>query len=107
MANRSSQRTCRSEAAYPWRRLAIAARRAEAIKDAPAVYAKYFTALELRAISAFYRTSVGAKVLQTMPKVMIEHSTGVRPKVGDFQQGVRTKCARNPAKARPPELGGS
>ena len=63
---------------------------AEAMKDAPAVYAKYFTAQELRDITAFYRTSAGAKALQTMPKVMIEHLTGVRPKVQEFQQGVRT-----------------
>jgi uncharacterized protein len=62
----------------------------EAMKDAPAVYAKYFTAQELRDITAFYRTSAGAKALQTMPKVMIEHLTGVRPKVQEFQQGVGT-----------------
>jgi uncharacterized protein len=62
----------------------------EAMKDAPAVYAKYFTAQELRDITAFYRTATGAKALQTMPKVMIEHLTGVRPKVQEFQQGVRT-----------------
>ena len=63
---------------------------AEALKDAPAVYAKYFTAQELRDITAFYRTPTGAKALQTMPKVMFEYLAGVRPKVQEFQQGVRT-----------------
>ena len=63
---------------------------AEAMKDAPAIYAKYFSAQELRDITAFYRTPTGAKALQTMPKVMIEHLTGVRPKVQEFQQGMRT-----------------
>jgi hypothetical protein len=63
---------------------------AEAMKDAPAVYMKYFTVQELRDITAFYQTSAGAKALQTMPKLMIEHLSGVRPKVQEFQQGVRT-----------------
>jgi hypothetical protein len=63
---------------------------AEAMKDAPAAYAKYFTAQELRDIAAFYRTPTGTKALQTMPKVMLEYLTGVRPKVQEFQQGMRT-----------------
>jgi uncharacterized protein len=63
---------------------------AEALKDAPAIYAKYFTAQELRDITAFYRSPTGTKALQTMPKVMFEYLAGVRPKVQEFQQGVRT-----------------
>ena len=62
----------------------------DAMKDAPAAYAKYFTAQELRDITAFYRTPTGAKALQTMPKVMFEYLAGVRPKVQEFQQGMRT-----------------
>ena len=61
----------------------------EAMKDAPAAYAKYFSAQELRDITAFYRTPTGAKALQTMPKVMFEYLAGVRPKVQEFQQGMR------------------
>jgi hypothetical protein len=60
----------------------------DALKDAPAFYAKYFTVAELREITAFYRTPTGAKALQTMPKVMFEYLAGVRPKVQEFQQGV-------------------
>jgi hypothetical protein len=63
---------------------------AEAMNGAPAIYAKYFTAQELRDITAFYRTPTGTKALQTMPKVMFEYLAGVRPKVQEFQQGVRT-----------------
>jgi uncharacterized protein len=63
---------------------------AEAMKGAPAIYAKYFTAQELRDITAFYRTPTGAKALQTMPKVMFEYLAGVRPQVQEFQAGVRT-----------------
>ena len=62
----------------------------DAMKDAPAAYAKYFTAQELRDIAAFYRTPTGAKALQTMPKVMFEYLAGVRPKVQEFQQGIGT-----------------
>ena len=62
----------------------------EAMKDAPAAYAKYFSAQELRDITAFYRTPTGAKALQTMPKVMFEYLAGVRPKVQEFQQGIGT-----------------
>jgi uncharacterized protein len=40
--------------------------------EAPAVYAKYFSAEELRSLSAFYRTPVGIKALSVMPKVMGE-----------------------------------
>src|SRR5215204_831833 len=40
--------------------------------EAPAVYAKYFSAEELRSLSAFYRTPVGVKALTVMPKVMGE-----------------------------------
>src|SRR5579864_4691579 len=60
----------------------------DALKDAPAFYAKYFTVSELREITAFYRTPTGAKALQTMPKVMFEYLASVRPKVQEFQQGV-------------------
>ena len=62
----------------------------DALKDAPAAYAKYFTAQELRDITAFYRTPTGGKALQTMRKVMFEYLAGVRPKVQEFQQGMRT-----------------
>src|SRR5260370_39601026 len=39
-----------------------------AIKEAPKVYARYFTAQELREMAAFYQTPTGTKALQLMPK---------------------------------------
>jgi uncharacterized protein len=42
------------------------------LNEAPAIYAKYFSSDELRALTAFYRTPVGIKALATMPKVMGE-----------------------------------
>ena len=40
--------------------------------DAPALYARYFTADELRQLLAFYHTPVGAKAMRTMPKLTAE-----------------------------------
>jgi uncharacterized protein len=44
----------------------------EAMADAPAIYARYFTAPEMKEIAAFYRTPTGAKTLTVMPKVMAD-----------------------------------
>ena len=38
-------------------------------KDAPAIYARFFTADELRQLIAFYQTPTGAKSLQVMPSI--------------------------------------
>lgn len=40
--------------------------------DGPAIYARYFTAAELRELLAFYRTPVGASALRVMPKTTSE-----------------------------------
>jgi hypothetical protein len=42
------------------------------LNEAPAIYARHFSAEELRALTAFYRTPVGIKALAVMPKVMGE-----------------------------------
>ena len=39
----------------------------ELIDQSVPMYARHFTAAEIRQITAFYRTPVGAKMLQTMP----------------------------------------
>jgi uncharacterized protein len=44
----------------------------DALRDAPAIYARYFTAQELRDIMAFNKTPTGVKALATMPKIMGE-----------------------------------
>ena len=40
------------------------------MKDAPAIYARHFTAQELRDMTAFYRTPTGQKMLERLPTVM-------------------------------------
>jgi uncharacterized protein len=40
--------------------------------DAPALYAHYFTADELRQLLAFYHTPVGEKAMRTMPRLTAE-----------------------------------
>jgi uncharacterized protein len=62
-------------------------------KDAPAVYARYFTAPELREMIAFYKSPTGAKALRTMPKVMTDVSTEMQPHMRAFQQDLNTRIA--------------
>jgi len=42
------------------------------MEDAPALYARYFTAAELRELLAFYRTPVGSKAMKVMPQITAE-----------------------------------
>jgi len=64
----------------------VAAFAAETMKASPPVYARNFTAQELREIVAFYKTPTGAKALHTMPKVMGEVMAQMGPRVQAFQQ---------------------
>jgi hypothetical protein len=52
--------------------LALAARRADLEREAATIYAKAFTPEELQAISAFYATEAGKKLLSTGPLVARE-----------------------------------
>jgi uncharacterized protein len=61
---------------------------AEAMKDAPPIYARHFTVAELRDLIAFYRTPTGAKALQQMPQVMGEFATQLVPRMQDLQREV-------------------
>jgi hypothetical protein len=58
----------------------------DSMKDAPAVYARYFSAKELHEIAAFYKTPAGAKALQLMPQVMSDYFGSLLPRVTSFQQ---------------------
>lgn len=64
----------------------VAAFAGETLKASPQVYARNFTAQELRDILAFYKTSAGAKALHTMPKVMGEVMAQMGPRVQLFQE---------------------
>lgn len=44
----------------------------ELIAETVPLYARHYTAAEIREISAFYKTPVGTKMLSTMPKLMNE-----------------------------------
>lgn len=69
----------------------VAAFANETMQHAPAVYARNFTAPELREIVAFYRTPTGTKALHVMPKVMGEVMAEMAPRVQAFQQNLNTK----------------
>ena len=57
----------------------------DVMKDAPAVYARHFSAKELREMVAFYKSPTGAKALHEMPKVMADVSTQLAPRMQAFQ----------------------
>jgi uncharacterized protein len=59
---------------------------ADVMKGAPAVYAKYFSAQELRDMLAFYRTATGQKSLQVLPQVMSEFLGDLMPRLQEVQQ---------------------
>jgi hypothetical protein len=59
---------------------------ANAMRDTPAIYARHFTAQELRDITAFYRTPSGRKALQQMPKVTAESFAAIMPRMQTFER---------------------
>ncbi len=58
----------------------------DAIKQAPAIYARHFSVAELNELSAFYRTPIGAKALREMPRVMGEFTATLVPRLQEVQQ---------------------
>jgi len=64
---------------------AIAAFTSDTMKDVPTIYAKHFTAPELRDLLAFYKTPTGAKALKTMPLVTAEITAQMMPHMQSFQ----------------------
>ena len=59
---------------------------ADAMKGAPQIYARHFTASELKDLTAFYRTPTGAKTLVEMPIVTGEFAASLMPRVQEIQQ---------------------
>jgi hypothetical protein len=64
------------------------------MKDAPMIYARRFTAAELREIVAFYRTPTGVKALREMPQVMAEAIAIIVPRMADIQRETKTSFER-------------
>jgi hypothetical protein len=60
----------------------------DTMKDAPAIYARYLTASEMRDIVVFYRTPSGAKTLKVMPQVMADLSATMAPRMQGLQEKV-------------------
>src|SRR3974377_501599 len=65
------------------------------LEKAPAIYARYFSASELRDIAAFYKTPSGSKALSLMPKVMGDFSSTVlvplmQPMQAEMQTAMQT-----------------
>jgi uncharacterized protein len=58
------------------------------LSDAPAVYARYFTAQEMRDLIAFYRTPAGAKTLRVMPQATLELTAKQLKRVQGLQEKV-------------------
>jgi hypothetical protein len=54
------------------------------VNEGPAIYARHFTAQELREVIAFYRTPTGAKLLQVTPKLTAEVMAMITPHMPDF-----------------------
>ena len=63
----------------------------EMMQDAPAIYARYFSARELRDMIAFYKSPTGVKSLRMMPKVMADISSRMVPRMQVFQQDLIAK----------------
>jgi uncharacterized protein len=58
----------------------------QALKEAPPVYARHFTVDELKDLTAFYRTPLGAKALREMPQVMGEFTAVLVPQLDNLRQ---------------------
>jgi hypothetical protein len=63
----------------------------EATKDSPAIYARHFSAQELREMAGFYRTSTGAKALRLMPQVMAEYFGTLMPRMEAFDRELQKR----------------
>jgi hypothetical protein len=55
------------------------------LADAPALYARYFSADELRTLKAFYATPAGAKTLEVMPSLTAQLMAMSNPTLSGYQ----------------------
>ncbi len=67
---------------------------ADAMKEAPRIYAQHFTVGELHELSAFYRTPAGAKALSEMPQVMADLTARLVPRLQDLQRQMAESFAK-------------
>jgi hypothetical protein len=63
------------------------------LKDSPAIYARYFTADELRRLIAFYKSPIGTKYMRVTPAVMADVYAVSRQRFSTMQE--RSSVAMN------------
>ena len=63
---------------------------ANVMADAPMIYARHFTAAELRDMLAFYKTPTGQKSLKAMPQVMTDIFAMIMPQMQGLQAQIIT-----------------
>ena len=56
----------------------------DALKDLPAIYARYFTADELQTFVTFYRAPAGQKFIKTQPQLMQDTVALIQSKQGEI-----------------------
>jgi uncharacterized protein len=59
--------------------------------EAPLVYAKHFSAQELREMAAFYKTPTGAKTLRLLPKVTSEYLGVLMPRMEGLNRDLQAR----------------
>jgi hypothetical protein len=65
----------------------------EVMIDGAPIYARYFTANELREMIAFYRTPTGAKALAVMPRASLELLQSLAPRMQPLSESVNRSFA--------------
>ncbi len=58
------------------------------MSDAPVIYARHFSAAELRELLAFYRTPIGEKALRELPQITAEAMALIMPRLQQVQTQV-------------------
>jgi hypothetical protein len=64
------------------------------MQDAPPIYARFFTAAELKELAAFYRTPIGRKALKVLPQVMGEFTQTMMPRLQEVQRKTQASFER-------------
>ncbi len=66
----------------------------DVMKEAPPVYARFFTVDELHQLAAFYRTPVGEKALKVLPEVMGAFMSSVQWRLAAAQAEIDQALSR-------------
>lgn len=62
----------------------------DVMKEAPTIYARHFTAAELRELITFYKTPLGQKTLKAMPQIMNDSVQLIMPRMPEIQARTQT-----------------